>query len=955
MSPKTSRKTNPDTRGAAMCCGIAVLVGALLPAQIDAQTIPLTGTIDGRVVDRAGTSVAGVVVELSGDGIMGLRTTLTSDDGTYRIPALPSGLCKLTFSRPGFRTTGQSGVRVSFNETTTVNAMLDLAASDAVTVTPEILVLDKRATAVATTFDGTLLQDLPGSRTPDSILAAAPSIHLVRFDVGGSSALAPIPFSAYGIAGYNRPTFEGISVSGMNPYGVGLDYGSFEQVTVGAGAYGPEFPSPGVHLQFVAKSGGNRYRGSAFASAGRGGWQSRNIDADQTARGAVSGLNLAAADANRLLSYRDVNIDSGGFIRRDRLWWYASVRDQGTAARQIAFAPEPLANRMTTVLGKVTLQAGRSSRAVLFVHHSENRQPIRLEAFLRPVGAINDTRESTLNREAFGRVWKAEWNAVIGSSVYLQARAGGFSARGADAPNGAAPRFEDLVDPRVSGGNRQGRQSLRHDELSFLMSTELRTWAGVHQVTGGGTLQTRIDTDAWSQGFADDVLHVLRAGRPWEVYLFQAPSLAKSGQRWYATHVNDSWLVTPRFTLNLGLRFDRFRIFLPAQTHPQGRFNPTPQAFARVGNVFDWNAVAPRISGSLSLFGGRTLAKASFGHYWLPPGTDLGFNVNQNSQVWWERHRWSDADSNGRFSSGEEAGLLEQRGGEPLASIDRDLKLAFVREATARIEHQAPGGFALAAGAIWRSERQQGARQRASWPFESFSVLRTVADPGPDGALGTADDGAAIQVYDLPPELVGLSDNVVRNTRYGDSDYFTWEATARRRLGRSLSMLASFSHTQHRDQASGYAGQTVRANEFPATPNDLIHTDGRGRHVFTTWSAKAFVVWDGPWDVRLTPLLRHQSGQPFGRTLVVPLAHATVRVLLEPVGSRRQDHLTTLDLSAARTFRKGDGRQLAVFVDVFNVFNSNAEQNVSWSTNDFLRPLAILPPRIARIGIRAAW
>jgi hypothetical protein len=39
------------------------------------------------------------------------------------------------------------------------------------------------------------------------------------------------------------------------------------------------------------------------------------------------------------------------------------------------------------------------------------------------------------------------------------------------------------------------------------------------------------------------------------------------------------------------------------------------------------------------------------------------------------------------------------------------------------------------------------------------------------------------------------------------------------------------------------------------------------------------------------------------------------------------------------------------FLDLFNLFNSNAEQNTSYNSGtSFLRPLNIIPPRIARIG-----
>jgi hypothetical protein len=62
-----------------------------------------------------------------------------------------------------------------------------------------------------------------------------------------------------------------------------------------------------------------------------------------------------------------------------------------------------------------------------------------------------------------------------------------------------------------------------------------------------------------------------------------------------------------------------------------------------------------------------------------------------------------------------------------------------------------------------------------------------------------------------------------------------------------------------------------------------------------------------------------------------------------------------VDLRISRAFSLQASRQITAFVEVFNLLNSNAAEIVSWSTTDFLRPLAITPPRIVRVGIRAGW
>jgi hypothetical protein len=98
-------------------------------------------------------------------------------------------------------------------------------------------------------------------------------------------------------------------------------------------------------------------------------------------------------------------------------------------------------------------------------------------------------------------------------------------------------------------------------------------------------------------------------------------------------------------------------------------------------------------------------------------------------------------------------------------------------------------------------------------------------------------------------------------------------------------------------------------------------------------------------------------GQAFGRTLITTLNnYGAIRVLSEPIGARRQDHVTLLDLRVDKDIRIAGANQMTAFVEVFNTLNTNPEQNVNWETGaSFLSPLIIVPPRIVRVGFRLEW
>jgi hypothetical protein len=77
-----------------------------------------------------------------------------------------------------------------------------------------------------------------------------------------------------------------------------------------------------------------------------------------------------------------------------------------------------------------------------------------------------------------------------------------------------------------------------------------------------------------------------------------------------------------------------------------------------------------------------------------------------------------------------------------------------------------------------------------------------------------------------------------------------------------------------------------------------------------------------------------------------------VRFIAEPLGSRRQDAIVIADLRVEKTHRFGV-RDISLFFDLYNMFNENPAQNVQSSSGTaFLRPLSIVPPRLARLGVK---
>lgn len=944
---------------------IVVLVVLFAAPPARGQTVSATtGAINGRVIDNTGAVLPGVTVTIASTSMMGTRNTVTNQDGQYRFPAVPPGDYTLTYELAGFSTIKREGIRVGLGFTATVNVELSVASlEESVTVTGASPVVDTSATSINTNFEAEQLADLPNARDLWSIMAAAPAVSLTRIDVGGSAAGTQTGYFAYGTTGQNRPMVEGIvATEGTAAAGFYYDYGSFDEVSVGTAAHGAEMPWPGVQSQFISKSGGNTYSGMFYADYQSEDVQSYNIDEDQIARGFRGGGGLEPQEINRLASYHDINADIGGYITKDRLWWYGSFRDQDVSARYVNFPVKPHRTRLTNFTGKGTYTLTSNNKVIAYAQAGRKHQPNRLDPFgptggsLSPTTAINLSEDSTWEQLYWGWVWKGEYNWVINDAMFFEMRAGQFGYDWPNKPNGSAPRFEDIGNSAVHGGNRDWLRNRRRNQVLGSLSYFKDGWGGNHNFKFGGEIFRETVTDHWKDGYPGDILHVLRNGAPIEVYLFQTPSISENGLWTYSAYASDTFRVNDRLTLLPGLRFDRYRAFLPEQEHPAGRFNLTAQRFDPVDSVMAFNHLAPRLGATYDLTGsGRTVLKVNFGQYWFNPGADFLFNVNPNSQVWWTRHAWTDPNGSGVWEPGEEGSVLARRGGTANESLDPDLKNQYTIEWAGWLEHELFTNVGMRTGIVWRGERNHYQRSNREQPFDAFTVPVVVNDPGPDGLLGTPDDGGTFQLYDLPAEYRGRVSNMVSNVPNSDSSYTTWEITATRRQSGRWSLLATFAHTWSRDQASAFFGQSVRNNTYPVTPNDLINTNN-GRYHFTAWQAKLSATIHGPWDVKMTPLLRHQSGQAFGRTFSVSLpVYGNVRVLSEPIDSQRQDNITIVDLRLEKVIRFGN-RTVSGLLDFFNLTNANPEQNMSWvSGASYLRPLNIVPPRIVRFGAKLTW
>ncbi|MCA1586950.1 MAG: TonB-dependent receptor, partial [Acidobacteria bacterium] len=868
----------------------------------------------------------GVTVTGTSPAQIGQLTTVTNEAGIFRFPSVPPGEYKLSFELPGFQSVVREGIRITLGFNAQVNVALGVATlQETVTVSGESPVIDTSATRVQTNYDQQALASLPNARDMWSLLATTPSITLNRVDVGGSTMGTQTTYFAYGYSGQNRPLIEGINTTeGTAAAGFYLDYGSFEEVFIGAAANSAEMPNPGVLTQFVGKSGSNQLGVNLYYDYENEDIQGRNLDDDQVIPAVGATIR---EDGNRLSSYKNFNLGVGGPLVRDKVWGhFAYLNQQNSVAAPPAGVIQdgtPFDTKLFNYTGKATYQMNQNNKFIGYLQHGTKQQPTRTDNTNRVANApIHTTFESTTLQDSPSWVYKGEWNGTLGQNMFAELRAGQFGYNFGLDSNTEATRYEDLATNVITGGGRHWLNKRRRNQYTGALSFFKDNFAGgSHNFKVGGEYLGESGNIIWEQYYADSVVHYLTNGVPTAVRLANSGTSAQNGLATTSFFVTDTWTID-RLTLNVGARFDRYRPYLPAQTTPVSRFNPVELTYAAIPEVIVFNHLVPRFGATYDLTGeGKTVLKGNWGRFYFNPGVNLADAVNSNTSDQYTDWNWNDRNGDRIYQEGEETTFIQRVGAGAGSSLSSNLENPHTDEASVFVERALMADLGVRVGYVWKHDSDGWQRDNANRPLDAFNVPVTIRDPGPDGTLGNGDDGADIAGFNLNPANLALaSNNVVATIPGYDGTYKTLELSANKRYSNRWSLNAAFSYTWSEEYGNLYFNQRTGTavpggsfshfGSFPVNPNEPTFNE------FTNWSAKFSGTADAGWGLRVTPVLKTQSGAPYGRTILGAFNYNASQILLvEPIGTRRQDTVTVLDFRVEKQLVFATKARVGLFFD----------------------------------------
>jgi len=934
---------------------MAVLaVSLLIPSIVFAQGggASSTGTIQGRAADASGAVLPGVTVTAVSPSMIGAQTQVTNANGTYRFPAVPPGVYSLTFELSGFSTVKRDGIQISLGFTANVNADMALATlQETVTVSGVSPVIDTTATRVQQNFKLEQLDSIPNGRDMWALLAATPGVVMSRIDVGGNRAGTQTGYTSYGLTGQVRVSVEGINTTeGTGGAGFYFDYGSFEEVFLGVAGQGAEAATPGVQSQFLGKSGSNKFSGELYQDFYNNSFQTSNLSDEQLARGLRRG-------SNEVQRYYDTNVNFGGPIKKDKIWFHTSWRRQFNAVEQPLFNfDSDFETWNTNPSIKTTYQINQRNKLIGYYQWNMKVQPNRL-----PLGTYTyDSAGPTARQESPSWVWKGEWNGTVSDKLYLEARYGDFGYYDARLANSDEAYFwRDSGRLTLTGAHAQSQNDRDRKQLTGAATYFLDTSRGSHTFKVGGEMYLESQWGGRQQNVGGNIEHIYSNGVSSSVVFGIPTALSVSGLKasddgdllvvnkldQQDAFINDTWSLG-RVTLNLGARWDRYRGWSPEQLQRAFAIGPVsvPDQTFPERSFYTWNSFGPRIGAIYDLAGdGKTVIKASYGLFWHNPGPGVsaGANPNQNNKS--VTYNWNDLNGDRRFQLGEQ-GALTNTTLSGAIQFDPAITQPFSHDVSLYVERQVAASLGARAGFVYKSEDDLIAQYVPGRPISAYTVPFSFVDNGADGVAKSGDE-RTLTLLGVPSATAANFPltNVVQNTpRF--SRYKTVEASLVKRQGNRWSAQIGGSYTWAHDFPGAY----------PNDPNGVFDQDT------SRWDFKLSGTYEAPLKIRVSPLVRHQAGANFARTISVGSAAATAAgaiysgtIYAEPLNSRRHDNITVFDIRAERSFNLGGTMRVRGMFDLFNITNSNAVETRTVSTGTaFLRPTAVLAPRTARIGFR---
>ena len=884
-----------------------------------------TGAITGTVTDDEAVPLPGVTVTLNSDKLMGERSFVTDTNGSFRFPALPPGMYSLKAELPGFTEYVQENIRLETTIRLTFEVKLQIATlEEQVTVIAQSPTVDVKSSETASvTLSNEILRNIPFSNFAMDIVNMAPGVNNdvaygasestgVSYQIDGVDVSDPEAGSAWVFVDPN--IIEEAKVMGI---GLPAEYGNFT----------------GVIFNLVTKSGGNEFSGhfDVTYQGKQDGWPNGFWQTDNNQDYVDDFPDMTSPIA----ALFDSGAHLGGPIAKDKVWFYLGLQYYRSQNWATGF-PNPTDYKQPRSFLKLTSQLGGSTNLTVWAevdsYNGINRSSgswVSPEATIEQkspeaVGSFSLTH--ILNERTFFDVKGAFFTGYY----YLDPMAGDVAAHYDLNDN---MRYDSAGWFYYADRDRfQSNANITHYAEDFL--------GGDHDFKFGaefeyGKVRSRYGYTGPNNMYYYDYVGYGYTGN-YLAYQYEGYD-SKTQYTRLEEFVQDSWKVSDRLNINLGLRF----------THVWGTVTGGDNP------VYTNNRIAPRAGFTFDILGDRTtIFKAHYGQFTEAMLSSYHDRLNPASaysdQIGWYWDLWD--------NDWVEMYRIEH---EDLYSIDPDIKHPYMHQIVAGIERDLSSNMSLSATFIYRK-----------WA----------------NIVGRIDTAANyVQVDEYVPELnktfqiweqtnVGDHKYVLKNIQNGDPwitidpyrKYWGIELLFNKRFSNNWQLLASYVYSQATGSLNNGFGDDIGWGGDTDDPNFWINSDGHSTNDPTHMlKIQGTIVL--PFGIHLSSYFRAITGNAWTTRYRTRLDQGRLTFLTEPRGTNHYPLQKTLDFRLEKTFTFAQKYRLGVMFDVFNLFNDSTIDDWGtrigydwyqegdpdyWASTEGHELYGFARPRRARLGIR---
>lgn len=588
-----------------------------------------TSTLRGVVTDPNGAVVPGARVLVTQTATGTTRETLTNTEGAYALSSLQPGEYEVTVEATGFAKITHTSVALLVGQSLTLDFALEVGAVkvESIELVGVVPLVDTASSKVDRVIEEREIQNLPlnGRNFLELALLTPGNSPAPNFDPTKSNTILISSAGQLGRGG--SVTVDGADTNDDVVGGAvqNISQDAVREFQIATNRFDARLGRSGsAVVNIVTKTGTNLFRGSAS-------FFFRN----SSLQGLPATLDRAAVQEEPPFDRQQYSFTIGGPLKKEKLFFFGSleyrnqdgavlVGTRDTLARTIrrGFAEAPLNDLLSTERIDWT---PTDLDLLTFRYSLQRADDVAASSLLRSIGSASQRQAGRNHTHSFLFDYRRVLSPnEVNSFIFGYSTFSNVTEPVAAGPQLTFPSIQDGASFRVPQQTKQKRFQFS-DNLSMVRGSHTLSFGfefqnvrsafnlGVFQQGRIELIEDFPDFDRNGDGLVDDndllFAVTLRSAVPDRPLI-----IPDANNNYIAAYVQDDWRVSPRLTLNLGLRYELDTNVKNISGYDE--INPLVQPFLRGTRERDKNNFAPRVGFNWATKDGRTSIHGGYGIYY---------------------------------------------------------------------------------------------------------------------------------------------------------------------------------------------------------------------------------------------------------------------------------------------------------------------------------------------------